>query len=50
MIMAKEKINYQEVYYFYTLRRESKSLREFSTDYRINYDNLHELAASSIVE
>ena len=38
MIMAKEKVNYQEVYDLYQLCSETKDLREFCTDYGVNYD------------
>ncbi len=34
MIMAKEKVNYQEVYDLYQLCSETKDLR----DYGVNYD------------
>ena len=37
-IMAKEKVNYQEVYGLYQLCSETKDLREFCTDYGVNYD------------
>ena len=58
MIMAKAKVNYQEVYDLYQLCSETKDLREFCADYGVNYDNglwsklrqVHELAASSAVE
>ena len=33
MIMAKEKVNYQEVYDLYQLCSETKDLREFCADY-----------------
>ena len=36
--MAKEKVNYQEVYDFYQLCSETKDLREFCADYGVNYD------------
>ena len=36
--MAKEKVNYQEVYDLYQLRSETKDLREFCADYGVNYD------------
>ena len=38
MIMAKEKVNYQEVYDLYQLCSETKDLREFCADYGVNYD------------
>ena len=38
--MAKEKVNYQEVYDLYQLCSETKDLREFCADYGVNYDNL----------
>ena len=37
MIMAKEKVNYQEVYDLYQLCSETKDLREFCADYGVNY-------------
>ncbi|MCR2005402.1 hypothetical protein [Bacteroides acidifaciens] len=37
--MAKEKVNYQEVYDLYQLCCETKDLREFCADYGVNYDN-----------
>ena len=36
--MAKEKVNYQEVYDLYQLCSETKDLREFRADYGVNYD------------
>ncbi len=36
--MAKEKVNYQEVYDLYQLCCETKDLREFCADYGVNYD------------
>ena len=36
--MAKEKVNYQEVYDLYQLCSETKDLREFCTDYGVNYE------------
>ena len=36
--MAKEKVNYQEVYNLYQLCSETKDLREFCADYGVNYD------------
>ena len=36
--MAKEKVNYQEVYDLYKLCSETKHLREFCADYGVNYD------------
>ena len=36
--MAKEKVNYQEVYDLYQLCSETKDLREFCADYGVNYD------------
>lgn len=38
MIMAKEKVNYQEVYDLYLLCSETKDLCEFYSDYEVNYD------------
>ena len=38
MIMAKEKVNYQEVYDLYQLCSETKDLLEFYADYGVNYD------------
>ena len=38
MIMAKEKVNYQEVYDLYQLCSETKDFREFCADYGVNYD------------
>ena len=34
--MAKEKVNYQEVYDLYQLCSETKDLREFCADYGVN--------------
>ncbi len=36
--MAKEKVNYQEVYDLYQLCSDTKDLREFCADYGVNYD------------
>lgn len=36
--MAKEKVNYQEVYDLYQLCSETKELREFCADHGVNYD------------
>ena len=36
--MAKEKVNYQEVYDLYQLCSETKDLRESCADYGVNYD------------
>ena len=36
--MAKEKVNYQEVYDLYQLCSETKDLREFCADYGVSYD------------
>ena len=36
--MAKEKVNYQEVYDLYQLCSETKDLRELCADYGVNYD------------
>ncbi|MCS3023589.1 hypothetical protein NXW75_05635 [Bacteroides xylanisolvens] len=44
--MAKEKVNYQEVYDLYRLCSETKDLREFCADYGVNYDKFMEPAAS----
>ncbi|RLT81075.1 hypothetical protein D7Y07_05240 [Bacteroides acidifaciens] len=38
MIMAKEKVNYQEVHDLYQLCSVTKDLREFCADYGVNYD------------
>ena len=38
MIMAKEKVNYQEVYDLYQLCSESKGPWEFCADYGVNYN------------
>lgn len=38
--MAKEKVNYQEVYELYQLCRETKDFCKFCTDYREKYDKL----------
>lgn len=38
MIMAKEKVNYLEVYDLYQLCSETKDFREFCADYGVNYD------------
>lgn len=38
MIIAKEKVNYQEVYDLYQLCSETKNLCEFYADYGVNYD------------
>ena len=35
--MAKEKVNYQEVYDLYQLCSETKDLRELCADYGVNY-------------
>ena len=43
MIMAKEKVNYQEVYDLYQLCSETKDLREFCADYGVNYDSNHSI-------
>lgn len=37
MIMAIEKINYQEVYDLYQLYSETKDIREFCANYGVNY-------------
>lgn len=50
MIMAKEKVNYQEVYDLYQLCSETKDLREFCADYGVNLRQVHELAASPALE
>ena len=50
MIMAKEKVNYQEVYDLYQLCSETKDLREFCADYGGKLRQVHELAASPAVE
>ena len=36
--MPKEKVNYQEVYDLYQLCSETKNLKEFCSEYGINYD------------
>ena len=36
--MAKEKVNYQEVFDFYKLCSEVKDLKEFCAEYGVNYD------------
>ena len=36
--MAKEKVNYQEVYDLYQLCSDTKDLCEFCADYGVNYD------------
>ena len=36
--MAKEKVNYQEVYDLYKLCSEVKDLKEFCAEYGVNYD------------
>lgn len=36
--MAKEKVNYQEVYDLYKLCSETKELSEFCADYGVIYD------------
>ncbi len=36
--MAKEKVNYQEVYDLYQLCSKTKDLRESCADYGVNYD------------
>lgn len=38
MIMAKEKVSYQEVYDLYQQCCETKDLGEFYADYRVKYD------------
>lgn len=38
MIMAKEKVSYQEVYDLYQQCCETKELGEFYADYRVKYD------------
>ena len=47
MIMAKEKVNYQEVYDLYQLCSETKDLREFCADYGVNYDKFMNWQLSS---
>ena len=37
-VMPKEKVNYQEVYDLYQLCSETKDLKEFCSEYGINYD------------
>jgi len=36
--MAKAKVNYQEVYDLYKLCSETKDLKEFFSEYGVNYD------------
>ena len=36
--MPKEKVNYQEVYDLYQLCSETKNLKEFCSEYGVNYD------------
>ena len=36
--MPKEKVNYQEVYDLYQLCSGTKDLKEFSSEYGVNYD------------
>ena len=53
--MAKEKVNYQEVYDLYQLCSETKDLREFCADYGVNYDKFmnwqrHQLWVDTINE
>ena len=36
--MPKEKVNYQEVYDLYQLCSETKDLKEFCSEYGVNYD------------
>ena len=50
MIMAKEKVNYQEVYDLYQLCSETKDLREFCADYGVNYDKFMNWQRSSAME
>lgn len=38
--MPKEKVNYQEVYGLYQLCSETKDLKEFCSEYGVNYDKL----------
>ena len=38
--MAKEKVNYQEVYDLYLSSSETKDLSKFCADYGVNYDKL----------
>ena len=37
--MPKEKVNYQEVYDLYQLCSETKDLKEFCSEYGVNYDS-----------
>ena len=37
--MPKEKVNYQEVYGFYQLCSETKDLKDFCSEYGVNYDS-----------
>ena len=37
--MPKEKVNYQEVYGLYQLCSEIKDLKEFCSEYGVNYDS-----------
>ena len=52
-VMQKEKVNYQEVYDLYQLCSETKDLKEFFSEYSVNYDkfmnsnwNLHLMSRS----
>ncbi len=48
--MAKEKVNYQEVYDLYQLCCETKDLREFCADYGVNYDKFMNCLAAQLIE
>lgn len=37
--MPKEKVNYQEVYDLYQLCSETMDLKEFGSEYSVNYDS-----------
>jgi hypothetical protein len=37
--MPKEKVNYQEVYDLYQLCSETKDLKEFCSEFGVNYDS-----------
>ena len=41
--MPKEKVNYQEVYDLYQLCCETKDLKEFCSEYGVNYDKFMNL-------
>ena len=41
--MPKEKVNYQEVYDLYQLCSETNDLKEFCSEYGVNYDKFMNL-------